>query len=388
VAAASEPVREGVILYYPRSAFYTNTLAHMKKQIAGNPALDPKILTGLGPWMEQMPNGFVAHLRSLGFQYEFADDIDFTAEKLKNAKAVFLSRTLCLGEKQLALLKSFVEAGGVVIAECGVGRRDADGRLYARTPDDFKTIFGVERRESNPSPIIGSDGVAPLDAERISWVPSTLGAAYRKGRAFFLDFPVPSGVEGWALISQLVVDAGLRPRFHIPANYDRDQQTCSVFARRLGDVEYLFVTGDGKENDSRFAIELPGAFNVYEMVRGQSMGRLTKIDNRIAYGQARVYALLKETPVPLRAKLASSRLHRGEWLNLSLRSSGERIVGIEWAQTGKGVRPAVPRVVRISRGSGVLRMVVPLNCASGKATLVATDMATGSKVELGVTIVD
>jgi len=96
------------------------------------------------------PCSFVPLLRAW-LPFEFCDEDDLTAERLKTTKAVLLSHVICLGEAKLALLREFVHSGGCVIAESATARRDDDGRLYPQTRKASARCSGSDgRRRTSP----------------------------------------------------------------------------------------------------------------------------------------------------------------------------------------------------------------------------------------------
>jgi hypothetical protein len=146
VAAATQPLDEGVFVYYPRTAFYANTLAYLQEQRAAAPDTPPAELKGLGPMQNQAPDSFVPHLRALGYQFEIGDEDDLTADRLRRTRVVLLSHVSCLGEAELRLLGSFVRAGGCVgPAVCGHAR-GLRAALWRAAPPTGPIAAGQARR--------------------------------------------------------------------------------------------------------------------------------------------------------------------------------------------------------------------------------------------------
>jgi hypothetical protein len=386
IAAASKPVREGVFVYYPRSSFYTNTLAHMKKQLTADPSADMTKLTGLGPWMEQLPNSFVPLLRALGFQYEFGDEFDLTAERLSKTRIVLLSHVICLGEEHLKLLRDFVKNGGVIIAESGTARRNIDGRAYTTTPELFKEIFGVERKSTNLSPIVESDNVTSCSAVRLNT--DSTNPVYRNGKAFYLDFPISPDVQGLKVLSNIAELSGVKPTYYISSNPWTTAPAVSLVARKLGDITYLFVTGDS-ESKSQFTIDLPKATNVYEITEGNSLGHASKISDELSYGEARVYALAESVPEQLKASADNSSYKPGNFVTLNFdcgKNSGGRLIKIDTVGRKDAIVPAIPDIARLQNGKGKVSFKIPLNSKKGIIQLKVTDIASGRKAAISLKV--
>ncbi|MDD5704603.1 MAG: hypothetical protein PHR35_01660 [Kiritimatiellae bacterium] len=384
VAVNTAPVSEGVFIYYPRSLFYTHELAFMQKQLLNDPTLDPSKMTGLGPWMEQLPNAFVQPLRALGYQFQFGDEEDLTAERLSKTRVVFLSYAVCLGLRELDLLREFVTAGGCVVADGGTARRDGDGRMYFQTPAAFREVFGVGRTLPNPTPIVARDGVVTCGAVKVEGVAPEMGVAYRNGKAFFLDFALPAGADGTLLVQQIMSLAGVAPTYALSDNIEKDGIVASVMARRLGDLTWLFVVGEGRESDGRYRLALPRAQRVYELTADRSLGVCTSIEDRIRFGQARVYALSSDPVAQLRAELVSAKCRPGDVVTIRYSlapvpaDAADRVLRLAYRWPTGSVAPAASRVLLLRQGKGEIRIFLPLNMSAGKAEVVATDLATGA----------
>jgi hypothetical protein len=395
LAVNTDPLREGIFIYYPRTAIYTTTLAHLQRQLDGNPALDPKTLKGLGPWTEQLPCAFVPLLQALGYQYEIGDEMDLTRERLQRTRVVLLSHVVCLGERELALLAEFERNGGVVIAEAGTARRDADGRLYAQTPPAFRELFGLTRSTPNRSPIIGKDTVEFAGADVVSGVPATLGLAYRKGRAYFLNFPVPPTFDACMVLRGMLEACGVQPTYALVDNYisyDHNNRIASLGVRTRGELSYLYLTGDGNHRDSAFAIDLPGPRQVYDVLTGQHLGTLTRISGQVQYGDVRLYAL-SPTPITRFTAIPSAgKATCGERVTIrfTLQAQGgqvgDRLVTLELQGSRPGVLPPLPRTLMLPEGTGELVLHLPLNCTIGELHLTATDLTSGARCQTTITV--
>ncbi|MBI4025678.1 MAG: beta-galactosidase [Verrucomicrobia bacterium] len=383
VAVNTAPVNEGVFIYYPRTLFYAHTLAFMKKQRENDPSLKPAEMKGIGPWMEMLPNSFVIPMRALGFQFQFGDEEDLTVERLKQTRVVLLSYAVCMGLRELELLRAFVKAGGCVVAEAGTARRDANGRLYEKTPEAFREIFGVQRPSPNPSPTVGKDGVAVCGAKKLDGVPPQIGAAYQNGKAFFLDFALPANADGNVVAQQILELAGLRPAYALRNNIERDGMIASLFARRMGNLTWLYVLGEGRERDRRYTIELPQQSHVYELTTGKNFGARATIEGQISYGEARVFALSPSPMTALKAGLSRKNYSPGDIVEISYTLTsqggevGDRIIRLEFNGPKEMRKPALPRSFRLPKGQAKLKFFLPLNTPGGAVELVATDLASG-----------
>ncbi len=384
IAAATEPLREGILIYYPRTRIYTTTLAHMKRQLQSNPEADPASIRGLGPWREQLPCSFVPHLRSLGYQFEFGDEKDLTAERLKNTRALFLPDIVALGENEMRLIRDFVNKGGAVIAESGTARRDAEGRLYGETPDIFIEMFGVKRPNPESTPLSQRDTVEAVDAEVFARLAD--GPVYRKGRAFFIDTPVSKTYSETGLINRILSACGISPAYRLRNNYlehDSNTPIVSLGVRRRGEIEYLFLVADGNRTDTNFVVELPGPKYVYDVLAGKFIGMISEISGQVNYGDVFLYALSSSPVSSFTANASKKNVRAGEKATVRFKlsvkegKSGDRIIILEASNQRQGILPYIPRTLLLKDGEGELDIYFPLNGVSEKLIINATDISSG-----------
>lgn len=392
VAVNTAPVDEGIFIYYPRTLFYAHTLAFMQRQLNKNPSLDPVKMTGIGPWMEMLPNSFVPAMHALGYQFQFGDEEDLTAARLRKTRVVVLSHVICLGPRELGLLRDFVKSGGCVVAEAGTGRRDAEGRLYSETPDVFRAVFGVERPTPCTSPIVGRDGVAPCGAKRLDVVPPQVGVIYQNGSAFFLDCVLPANATGTTLVQSILNLAGVKPTYALCENVFRDGIVASVFARRLGNLTWLYVLGES-DSKHRCSIELSQPQYIYEMTSDVDLGASRVVEATLAYGDARVFALAPSRIVGVGAESLRREYRPGDVVEINYTvstqdaESGERLLRVECRGPRNALPLVVPRVLRMKQGKAELRFFLPLDLTDGIIEVVARDLSSGEtcRTELNVT---
>jgi len=395
LAVNTKPLDEGILVYYPRTLFYNNDLAFFKQSLLNKPQQDRKKLRGMSVWgANQMPNSFLPHLDALGYQYEFCDELDLTAERLKKTRVVLLQNVVCLGHEKLELLRDFVESGGCVIAEAGTARRDENGRVYAQTPESFKDLFGIERTKSNPSPLVLRESfrIVSKDANDSEFTSGNYGQVFRKGNAFFINFPMPKSNGEIRLLDKLLMAAGVEPTYGLHSNWlevgTRSNLICSTIVRTQGKLTYLFLTGDGNKTDNVFSVKLPEFKCVYDVLADKNLGTIDVINGNINYSEARLFAL---SPSPVRSfTLASNRttIKPGEWCELRLDLTTEdgapdnRLVMLKISPTRKGVLPFIPRKVMLNNGKATLKIMVPYNVELGQFNVTARDLTSGIKANV------
>ena len=94
-------------------------------------------------------NSWPALLTDLGLQFRMVsyEELD---ERIPECKVLVLPAAFSLSRKQLANLKKYTEAGGIVLADCGAGWYDGHGnRADDKTAEDF---FGIDRSQAQLFP--------------------------------------------------------------------------------------------------------------------------------------------------------------------------------------------------------------------------------------------
>lgn len=394
MAVNTKPLDEGVFIYYPRSLFYASTLAFMKKNLIKSPSQNPAEMLGENLWGDQLPCSFLIHLNIMGYQYEFGDEQDMTKERLKKTRVVFLPNAICISEEQLKLLRDFVNNGGCVIAQAGVGRRDGEGRIYEKTPEVFKDIFGVERTAPNLSPLMEKEDMKIVSKEvnDKDFSSGEFGQVYKKGKAFLINFVLPAESNSTGLLSKILTDAGVMPTYCLKKNsLAGGAMVYSMVVRKAGVLSYLYLTGDGHPDDD-FYIKLPSSMFIYEMVTGKMLGVDDHIEGKIRDGEAKVFALSPSPTKELSVKAGKTTYSRGERVSLDFilttqdKKPGNRLIMIKWNADKAEFLPDIPRTLMLNNGKGQLQFLIPYNASLGKVELTANDLTSGNGSSIWIKI--
>jgi len=202
-------------------------------------------------------------LEDLGYQYDFVSYLDVTEGRVDLAgrfKVIVLPQTVCLSDREARVLREFVEAGGVLVADALCGLLTETGR--GRSAGILDELFGIRRDEARG--YLNGRSITEIDAEYFDKpFPARLRAydgalRYRsmvvyergtratpnttreaaggadvimrrtvgRGRTLYLNltplayshFPFRSGTIGAAwrqVMGPALLDAGLRPRVEI-----------------------------------------------------------------------------------------------------------------------------------------------------------------------------
>lgn len=400
LAVNTEALTEGIFVYYPRSLFYQNDLAFFKQRLLNNSRQNRTKLRGMHVWDNQVPNSFLPHLDALGYQYEYGDEQDLTAERLKKLRVVLLQNVICLSIEKLELLHDFVKNGGCVIAEAGTARRDESGKIYAQTPQVFKDIFGIERTKPNLSPIISEEKMRIVSDKTNDkdFTSGGLGRIYRKGKVFFLNFHLPKSNSGINIVRKILASVKINPTYQLKNNWLGDHTkfnlVSSMVVRKKGKLTYLYILGDGNKTDDEFHIKLPKRMFVYDLLADKNLGPLNNIKGEIHYGEAKVFAL-SPSPVQLFKIMTDKKeLSPGKWgkLDFELETKngkpGDRLVMLSYNLRVKTDRhlPYIPRHVMLKNGKAAIRLFIPYNAKRGILELEAKDLTSGIKANIKLKI--
>ncbi len=146
-------------------------------------------------------------LEDLGLQGRLVSDVDLAVQLAKQPpKVLVLPAVIALSDNSAAAITAYVKAGGVVVADHGLGIYDEDLRL--RTEPALDSLFGIRKRQVHRQQMLVSQG----KADAAGRLPSGLAAAERavqaelaepvqqfqiqiegklgKGRAFYLNLAV------------------------------------------------------------------------------------------------------------------------------------------------------------------------------------------------------
>jgi hypothetical protein len=313
----------------------------------------------------------------------------------KDLKLFILPWSLALSEKEVAALRTFVEAGGVLLADSMPGRFDGRGKAYVgETPAD--ALFGIRRGEPGsfywdeqmlflekdlsgqhlkPSLRPRGDGVEDLLSPRegtfcMATTETTgTGAMFvnriGKGVAILLNVMPLSyatarlngGGEDWRRILEMCLKAaGIRPRVTIRTSSGEPiigwhtatyQHGKSILAAVVGDMEIrqgtLGETAQSRSGDAGMSavIDLGRQGYVYEATAGAYLGAGGRaVKDRLSLGWPKLYVVL---PYQVNAMNLTARRAEGK---VSFRAeiatngaTGDHVFRVELYDAQGGQRP-------------------------------------------------
>jgi hypothetical protein len=335
-----------------------------------------------------------------------------------------------LSDAEIAAVRDFAAAGGTVVADVRPGARLPNGN--PRSAVALDEVFGIaydaaaaaRRVRGAIAPVPGLAGAPAVTvaealadprvkaatakaAARLGDTPVLLANRCAQGQAFLLNASFASYASGrieggsawrpWYDAMRWVTEsAGLRRAFTLTSN---DQETpgfeLSPFRNGQGYLLGVEDLGCGDHIGPRrpFRIGLPGRFQVFEVRSGRSLGATEAIAEDIPRNGHRAYFLAPYGRPDLTLRAAATRVRPGETLqlNLDLRPEGGsrclHVVRVE-ARTpdGESFWP-FRRVLRLPpTGPAAVALTVARNDPRGAWTFSVTDVNTGTRTELGITV--
>ncbi len=286
-------------------------------------------------------------VRDLGYQFSYVTDRmlrlgEFEAD---DYRLLILPRIEALGEEEAAIIRDFVENGGVVIAD--VRPAIYDGHLKPLGDGLLDDVFGIEApgRPDAPAATATIGDLAIENAKVDPTISATTANAggdadgtpvwianrFGDGAAILLNmdagsFPKISTAGAPEVAGDLAYDVISRSNLHQPPVFVRGEdgqrlRNTEVVRWESGDNEImaLFRTSGSREMAT---IELPEARHVYDLRAREDLGMVSRISTEIIPNRATFFALLPDAAPQPELTLLADSISRGEVATASLSVPG------------------------------------------------------------------
>jgi len=345
-----------------------------------------------------------------GRQFDYVTEEQIATGVLDPYQCLVLPAAYALGEGSLARLRTFLEAGGTVVATPGVGlTNEAGAVLEAGAPQT--RLFGFTRTapevsckerelrltlapDADPATFtsLARDQVEAVDAVDCQKYDDGALALIRtrhgKGQAIFLNFVSRDATALRAVFAGLprTADVTSLDGAERPADYE-----CVQFD--MGGNRYLGVTHghlNDDPNHDAVQLRLPAAAQVYDVRARRALGRTDRIEAQLPPGHAAFYALLNYEVT--RVKVACRRTRRGQdgRVSCGIRAKGARagdhVVRVTVATPDGAEAPAYCRNVVARGGKAAFSIPFALSDPPGKWTVTCRDVASGVEGEDVLTV--
>lgn len=346
-------------------------------------------------------------LDELHLNYRFMTRKQIEAGELlrRQAKWLILAGAQGLSDAEAEQIRAFMEGGGTVLADVDVGTRDE--HLKERSRGVLDDLFGIAR-QGRPQPAeVALDFTPDLDGRKYPFVsrralvdagvqgPGALGRAsggqpvffirqVGSGRAVLLNFDLPRAVgtqppeacqNAVRLLGELAAQAGVRPAFTVETQEPLQARLLAHGGVRYLGVWHLYPTAGGA------TVHLKEPAFVYDVRRGQALGRTQRIAIPDGRDWPRLYALLPAGGTALRLKVTST-VRRGHPAAVKCVLSGPapegRVIRLRLFGPDGRERQCYRRYPRLPGPALDLEIPFALNDPAGKWALRAVDVTTGA----------
>lgn len=371
---------------------------------------------------------WVKLIEDLGLQYNFVASPQIEGGILtkprndfERYKVLILPESFAISEAERNEIEAFVRAGGTVIGDFNVGLYD--GLCRKRPVGMLDPLFGIKRegqpdkgqhqnvtlpgaeaqglKLSTAEPIVAAGAIAYGQSDSENKAGSIFGNQAGKGMAWYLNldlrqyddertFHSPGEKQIRSILMAAMARAGAKPSCEItlasgkPANIE-------VTRHRAGDLLFLGFLAGGSNGDELATIKLPQTGYVYDMRKGESLGKRGDIKATFAGQQVRMYCL---SPQPLAApqlalKAATAKPGDSVGYTLSLKSGNDSrqqvvrltVIGPDGKEYGDYARNVL---LGSKPATGSFRLA--LNDKVGTWRVVARDIASGQSAEASLTV--
>lgn len=272
-------------------------------------------------------------IRELGLQFSYVTDRmlrlgEFDAGRFR---VLVLPRAEAIGEKEAAVIRSFVEGGGVVIADTRPGIYD--DHCKRQDTGILDDLFGVRRkgfpqarkvsgaivdpgievvngtaRENFGQTLNSEVGTSPQFSE-LARAPVLIGRRVGKGYALLIngDLNVLTAAKAEGLGTLLERLAGVRPTVRLLKEDWEAMQNLEAVRWRNGKNEILAFFRQGGQSE-KAKVTLPRDAQVYDLRQRKALGMVKTFSTTILPNRASFFVLTPEAAPPVQVVVRAEKL--------------------------------------------------------------------------------
>jgi hypothetical protein len=385
-------------------------------------------------------DGWVRAITDLGLQFDFISSQQVEKGGLTTAKykVLVLPLSFALSPEEAKAVEAFVRAGGVIVADAGVGVLDE--HCAWQQNGVLNELFGISALASNKRSIKSTAGNAMVTDEGARWgleakelsgitaaepdIKATGGTALvrvgstdaviarrvGKGWAFYLNTLLDTyakqraqkfgGANYRSLVNAILARAGVQPAIEVLSADGKRLAQAQVARYRFGDAEILTIVKDnvaegivgqdgvtvyndpafGKMARQEITIKLPRKLYVTDVRSGKRLGYTDVVHSSVLVGDAVVLGLSStENTITLRGPTTASL---GEHPTFSLAASGpgRRLIRCQVFSPDGSMLSTYAKNVLLDNATKTFVLPSALNDPSGSYTIRATDVVTGATI--------
>ena len=343
---------DGIAIHYSPLSIHASTIDPSKTEIT------------------ESQRAFIYALEDIGLQYNFVANEQIEAGELgrKGYKVLVLPYAQALSAAEVARIKEFVQAGGMVLADFTPGVMDAHCRRLKASP--LEEVFG-------------------------GFGPGVRTHAHGKGTAVYLGDLLKDYIslreagkeaEKRAKLTELLKAGGVTPRLRITTADGKDLPATETVLFRNGQAEYVCLLKDYTVQDQskrKVTVTFPRKAHVYDVRARHYCGHVEQVETEIAPARAKVFALLPYEVKRIALRLDKKTYRRAEAVSyqIAINASSQALSthGLRLELVGPDGRVAEHYGQNIlaasGRHSGTRRL--SLNERTGQWLLRVRDIASG-----------
>ncbi len=390
----------------------TDVMVHFSQ-----PSIHGAYITGAPKVFRDNRDAWVDAIEDNGLQMEFLayGQIEHGELVERMPRALVLPYSVALSDAEVAELRSYVEAGGTIIADARCGLMDEHCAI--RPSGALDDLLGISRAEMDPSArrpegsanftetlegcdptgialdgLGGDAGITVTSGQALGQFarePALIVNQVGKGRTVLLNMLIDSYARrkklGNAapmreLVGQVLSLVGASAPITAEGSGDHDMYIARF---QSGEATYVGVLRDRTEGRTNIKVRFPEATHVYETRAGKYLGETAATETLMQPGQCTMYALLPYRVDAVKVRPKAESVIPGnevEYLVSVDVSGGERgMHAFRVEVTGPDGEPrdyyGTQLVGKKGATGGAFRLA--LNDEAGVWTITATDIATG-----------
>lgn len=382
-----------------------------------HPSIHGAHITGAPKVFRDNRDAWVQVIEDNGLQMEFLAYAQIEAGELTQQmpKALVLPYSICLSDAEAAQLRTYVEAGGTLIADARTGLMNE--HCSPRPSGALDELFGIRRSAPDPRAhrpegsasftgklegcdptgitldgFGGDTGISLAGGQALGQFagePALIVHQVGKGRAVLLNLLLDDyarreqlGIAGPArqLVAQVLSLAGVKPSVEARTGDDHEL----YIARYLsGEAMYVGVLRDREEGRSHVSLRFPERRHLYDTRAGRYLGETDRTEVLLDAGKCKLYALLPYRVSAVNVRPQAASVEPGEEVqylvsvDVSGAERGMHAFRIEVTGPDGQRREYYGAQLVGKKGATAGSFRLARNDPAGTWTITATDIATG-----------
>ncbi len=364
-------------------------------------------------------DGWRQLLDAVGCQYRFVASQELPQLDPAQHQVLILPFTISLADDEKAGLEKYLQAGGAVIADYGLGTYDGHGRTASA--DHVAELLGISRKNGQVVPgqltfeglqtrlQLQDDTTAATTAKvlgRIDKYPAIFLREIGKGKIIYANFlfnQYPSLKNSYRdnclyqkLLRKLLRHAGIASFPVLLSQQDGQEPHCSrIFRFRSGEIDYLGLLQElhSETKFNRLKINLERSCHIYNVRKRKYLGRQQQFELELSPGEAAFFSLLPEQAAAPTIALNPKAVPAGAEVNCQIglpdsrdASPTQRVIRLEILSPDGQICKPYSRNLAAANGQFSHSFSTAFSDQPGQWQVRAIDLSSGLTTVTGLTI--